>query len=329
MAYRVQSEQRFAGGGEHTVYRLMDTAGSFAEVWPSMGGNCLRWTVASRKGPMELLYAAPDWEMNPIPTRSGTPVLFPFPNRNRNGRFVWQGRQFQLPINCPQQLHAIHGFACRSPWSVANFDTNANSANLLMVFEPKLNAPHVAALWPGEYRLRLNIEFKPTKLSFIAVVQNMGEEPLPWGLGYHPYFKLTDSGEEVQLAADSYWELDQYLPTGNILAVDANRDLRQPRRITELNCDDLYTNLPIEGADWLVTAGSIYYSNSRRLNLHTSPQFKELVVFNPPHRQAICLEPYTCPTDAMNLTVSGHGMQVLQPGESKHVTFEMQFVETE
>jgi aldose 1-epimerase len=52
------------------------------------------------------------------------------------------------------------------------------------------------------------------------------------------------------------------------------------------------------------------------LQLLTSPAFRELLVFTPPHRQAVCLEPYTCVTDAINLQARGidAGLLVLPPG---------------
>jgi aldose 1-epimerase len=42
------------------------------------------------------------------------------------------------------------------------------------------------------------------------------------------------------------------------------------------------------------------------------------VAFTPPHRLAVCLEPYTCTTDAINLEQQGvnAGWRVLKPGTS-------------
>src|SRR5438034_969248 len=73
-----------------------------------------------RAGPaLDLLYADPDLFHNGRPTRSGIPILFPFPNRIRDGRYSWDGKSYQLPLNDPTRLNAIHGFACRHPWRVA------------------------------------------------------------------------------------------------------------------------------------------------------------------------------------------------------------------
>jgi aldose 1-epimerase len=45
--------------------------------------------------------------------------------------------------------------------------------------------------------------------------------------------------------------------------------------------------------------------------------FTQCVVYTPPHRQAICLEPYTCIPDAFRLKAAGHetGLHVLRPSE--------------
>jgi aldose 1-epimerase len=46
--------------------------------------------------------------------------------------------------------------------------------------------------------------------------------------------------------------------------------------------------------------------------------FTQCVVYTPGHREAICMEPYTCVPDAIRLAADGHhtGLQLLQPGES-------------
>jgi galactose mutarotase-like enzyme len=35
-----------------------------------------------------------------------------------DGRFTWDGQEYQLPLNDPAKKNAIHGFACRHPWRV-------------------------------------------------------------------------------------------------------------------------------------------------------------------------------------------------------------------
>src|SRR5262245_38872016 len=120
MTFQVRTERRSAAGElDGTVYVLENPyGGDRAEVWPALGCNCFRWQVILQGRPLELLYAAPDLFEDPRPTRTGIPTLFPFPNRIRNGRFTWDGQEYELPTNDPSKKNAIHGFACRNPWRV-------------------------------------------------------------------------------------------------------------------------------------------------------------------------------------------------------------------
>jgi aldose 1-epimerase len=51
--------------------------------------------------------------------------------------------------------------------------------------------------------------------------------------------------------------------------------------------------------------------------------FREIVAYTPPHGRSVCLEPYTCVTDAVNLAPRGidTGWRVLAPGEEVHLWF--------
>ena len=52
--------------------------------------------------------------------------------------------------------------------------------------------------------------------------------------------------------------------------------------------------------------------------MEADAQFREWVVYTPPGRDTICFEPYTCPTDAVNLEARGvpAGVIVLAPQET-------------
>ena len=52
--------------------------------------------------------------------------------------------------------------------------------------------------------------------------------------------------------------------------------------------------------------------------MESDARFRELVVYTPPGRDTICFEPYTCPTDAINLEARGipAGVVVLAPQET-------------
>ncbi len=80
--------------------------------------------------------------------------------------------------------------------------------------------------------------------------------------------------------------------------------------------DDVFTDLTAR--DGRVICRLLDPVNERRLSLVFDEAFRHCVVFNPPHRESICFEPYTCVPDGISLAQQGHdtGLRVLQPGES-------------
>lgn len=74
---------------------------------PSLGNNLYRiWDKAAEREvlrvPVELQALVDN------PGHYGTPLMMP-PNRIRNGRFTFEGREYQFAINTPNG-HNIHGF---------------------------------------------------------------------------------------------------------------------------------------------------------------------------------------------------------------------------
>jgi aldose 1-epimerase len=324
MAFTARTRTQEGLEGENAVvYVLEDGAGGKAEVWPALGFNCFHWSAVRGGTTLDLLYADPALFANGRPTRSGIPVLFPFPNRIRDGRFTWEGQTYQLPLNDPASKNAIHGFACRRRWRVLDSDGDASSAWVTAAFRGLQDAPDCRDLWPADYEIRLTIRLGPGSLRLEAEVTNPDRVPLPFGLGYHPYFRLPfvpgERAEEclVEVPAREYWVLEESLPTGACEPVDAARDLNRPRRYGELKLDDVLTGLPTGPATaGLCERALIQGAPGATLRLLASADFREAVVFTPPHREAFAAEPYTCTTDAINLQQRGvdAGLRVLAPG---------------
>jgi aldose 1-epimerase len=263
MSFAVQSQTHpDISGLDPTIYVLEgqpedDEGGVRAEVWPALGFNCYRWQVQRDGQSLELLYQAPDLFQNGRPTRSGIPVLFPFPNRNRDGRFTWHRREYQLPCDDPSGKNAIHGFACRHPWRVAEVGADETCSWITGVFRCSRDAPDSRDLWPADHEIRLTYRLGRRQLRLEAEVYNPEDRSqLPFGLGYHPYFRMpftpTGAADDCLLTvpARSYWKLEESLPTGERLPVDASCDLNKPRRFGDLSVDTVLTDLPPKTVGW-------------------------------------------------------------------------------
>ena len=298
------------------VYTLAsDTAR--IEVWPTAGFNCLRWQVRTGDGWGDLLYAAPDWETNPVPTRSGHPILFPFPNRLKFGRFEFAGKTYQLPLTESTKTHAIHGFTPRTPWRAAGTTAEGDSASITGELQLSKDLP--GAVWPADFVLRVTYTVAATRLSVWAEVTNPDDKPLPFGLGYHGYFRLPSAPDApvdefiLEAATGSLWVAENSLATGAEVPTPADVDFRAQRPLGATALDHLYRRVS-PSAPALIR----HVREPGSLVIDATPAFRELLLFTPPHRRALAVEPYTCTSDAANLTARGidAGWQVLAPGES-------------
>src|SRR5437660_1775094 len=127
-------QQRNTLGLDERVAVLHD-ASNRLEVWPALGFNAYRWQVDGQ----ELLYRSPQFFAENRPTRSGFPILYPFPNRIRDGIFTWDGKTYHLPITDPAKKNAIHGFVFRRAWRVIDQGSDAVSAWITAEFQGSID----------------------------------------------------------------------------------------------------------------------------------------------------------------------------------------------
>lgn len=315
-----QESRWLPDGTELVLHHLADQrAGSKAEVGVSLGGNCLSWQVPHQGRMLELLWSDPA-TMATHPARHGMPILFPFPNRIRDGRFSWQGRHYQLLCNDPRGANAIHGFVLNQPWRVAAVSEGTETGSFVTLTCDSGSLPaEVQSLWPGGFDLETTWLLHGHTLELQIDVRNCSDEDLPFGFGVHPYFRMPANGAGLRRESAgkvSQWELSECLPSGKRAAVSAR-------------CHQLLTGQPFR-EDAFDDAFHIEEKTNQGAWLLRSPKgwairatqgpgcdaFRDQVIFTPPHREAVCLEPYTCITDAINLQQQGvdAGLIVLPPG---------------
>jgi aldose 1-epimerase len=316
MAFEVRLSRKQAGDRVGDVYELTDDAETVrAEVWPQWGFNCLRWQLRQEDGRWaDLLYAAPDWEANPVPTRSGHPILFPFPGRLRGGKLAADGKEYQLPLNDSTKQHAIHGFTPRNRWRATDWNGDEEYAFVTGRFNLAKDLPDALTQWPADFNLNVTYRLYRDKLRVDATVENLGPAALPFGLGYHPYFRLPGvhdpdiGGHVLQANVDEVWEAEESLPTGWRKNVPATLDFRHPTPIGTTQLDHVFTGVKGESTRLgaLVELAVLSHPTAMgRVRFLADASFRELVLFTPPHRQAIAVEPYTCSADAANLAARG------------------------
>jgi aldose 1-epimerase len=274
-------------------------------------------TVTREDRPIQVLWSAPDFAAGTArPSGSGIPILFPFPGRIQGTVLRWEGRDYPLKEG-DNRGNAIHGFVLNRPWRVVE------QAPHRVVGEFQAGRDDVSLLqaWPADFCIRVSYELRCEKLTAVIDVRNPDSRPLPCGLGTHPYFRVPLGGPHgddciVKLPVSAQWELRDMIATGIRSELPNSREFQQGRPFRELTLDNVFCGLRNDGG-WIRSQVS---DPASRLLVEQSfdSTFRECVVYTPPHREAICIEPYTCVPGCFDLAARGidSGVKVLAPGES-------------
>lgn len=311
------------------VCALQEGQKAVAEIVPALGNNCYAFRVAdaglgSERGNwLDLIDAPPDLRtLQEHPDGYGIPILFPFPNRVRGGAWCFEGATYQFD-KPPDSPTSIHGLLLNRPYQVESHAADANGATLVCALDSREFAD-IGRQYPFPFTIRITYTLKNAALSMGVSIQNAGDRNMPMGFGIHPYFRVGLSPDAnaaaatIKVPAASYWELDEdSLPTGRRLAAIGDLDLRDGKPFTGLTLDHVYTDVQME-ADGVSRCGIENRNTGHGLVMESDAPFRELVVYTPPARDVICFEPYTCPTDAINLEAKGipAGVIVLAPDET-------------
>lgn len=294
--------------------------GSTALISSEVGFNCFSFQANVDDRMVDVIDAADGFEDgNKPPSHSGIPLLFPFPNRIRSGRYSWDGVDYHLPeslVGYEGAGNAIHGFCLDRPWRVKE----QTESSVTGVFQFSVDCPDRQSLWPADAEIEVKYSLNDGVLRSDITVRNPDTKPLPWGFGTHAYFKLplhpdsTPDGCTVYAPVSKQWQLQDCLPTGQL--IEPKDPLKTSPRFGDLQLDDVYTN--VEPVDGIVTCRIVDEECGIQLVQRCDHSFREIVAFTPPWTTAVCLEPYTCTTDAINLQQQGvdAGLKVLGPGES-------------
>lgn len=303
------------------------STGATARIAPALGFNCFSFQPVVDGRPIEVLWADPQFVQGSTkPSKSGIPILFPFPGRLRGQRFEHEKRTFEFDF-LDDFGNAIHGLVLNRPWEISERGPQRTAG----WFQASQFDPPLLDVWPADFRLNVIYEIHGNCLSMEILIENPDERPLPWGLGAHPYFRLPLGGADadacrVTVPNRAYWELNGMMPTGSRLMADGRRDLSAGQQFGEARLDDVLSGLRFE--DGICTCSIHDPGSGRTLRIRFDDVFSQCVVFTPPHREAICIEPYTCvpALDAQPGSRNGESLRLLPSGDRVRAKIEFELI---
>jgi galactose mutarotase-like enzyme len=170
--------------------------------------------------------------------RLGAAFLAPYPNRIRgklsaDGKTLtteWEGHTVTLPANNIGRLpgaerHAMHGLILKAQTEEVSVENIPGGQKVSGV----IRAGDFGGRWPSKTDLVVTISLTAESVDATVEARNVGTEPEPMALAWHPYFNLP-SGDRtqalVQIPGATVAELDGYdnvFPTGKLVPVEGTK----------------------------------------------------------------------------------------------------------
>jgi len=306
------------------VVRLSDAA-QHAEVAvvPSIGNMAFEFKL-NGKNALWMPYATLA-EMKAKPEFGGIPFLAPWANRLSEDAFFANGKKYRLNrdlgnIRGDQNRNPIHGLLNYSPyWIVTAVAANATSASVTSRLE-FWKHPEMMAQFPFAHTIEMTYSLHQGVLEVRTTIENLSADPMPVGIGFHPYFQLHDAPRDqwkVHLAARDHLVLSKMvIPTGERKPVE----FADPLPLAGVALDDVFGGLVRDASD---RATFSVEGAHEKISVTYGPKYTVAVVYAPLGRQFICFEPMSAITDAFNLAQAGvyHELQSIAPGGTWRESF--------
>jgi aldose 1-epimerase len=306
--------------------QLADTARQTTfSIAPGIGNTAYEWLVGGRNF-LYFPYTSLA-EFAQRPRFCAIPFLAPWANRLDGDAFWANGKRYVLNpelgnIRRDGNQKPIHGLLSTSNlWKLVEAKADDRSAWATSRLE-FWRHPALMAQFPFPHTLTMTYHLRESAVEVETSIENHGADPMPVGIGFHPYFRLHEAPRDqwhVHLAARDHLVLNQQLiPTGERKPVE----FADPHSLSTGQLDDVFANLirdPDGRARFHVEGGR------ERITVAYGPKYTVAVVYAPKGQDFICFEPMSAITNAFNLAHEGKysELQSIAPGGSWRESFWM------
>lgn len=267
-----------------------------AALAPWLGGSIARLDYVTETGTTPVLRGPEGMPGHVLET--GSFPLVPYSNRIRGGRFFFRGRDVKIAPNMNPDPSPLHGQGWLAAWETLS--ATDSTAELLFRHEP--------GEWPWRYEARQLFELSETALDIRLACRNLSDDPMPCGLGQHPYFHCTPE-TRLDTAVEGAWTIDEkVLPVERVPAA-GRYDLRD-RLVCGQDLDHGFDGWG--GQATIRTPGAPFAIEM------SSPDARCFQLYSPPSGGIFVAEPVTHTNAALNASEEDWprlGLRVLEPGE--------------
>jgi aldose 1-epimerase len=289
---------------DHPVIWLR-CAGQHLGLVPTLGGGVAAWQLDRGEERLDLFRP---WDGLSVDRYTlAAFAMAPWCNRISGGGFTHAGQFYPISHNRENEPYPIHGDGWLQPWAL----TQPRDDSLVMTLESyRFNGN------PHEYQATQTFTLKAWGMEQTVSLVHVGREPLPYGIGIHPWFVRT-ARARLRAVVQGVWKTAaDPLPIAHTEEFPPTWDLRESVAVNGTLIDNAYTG-------WSGAASIEWPEHRLKLDINVAELTQSHCHFyRPPQGATFCFEPVSHPINAFHLP-GQPGLKVLRHEEN--LTFKVQW----
>jgi aldose 1-epimerase len=283
----------------------LKTGNSIVTLAPDVGGGISELVLAGH----EILLRERGVDADDSDPRNlGEFPMGPWVNRIANGRFAWHEREICVADGPGHDPQGLHGIGWRRSWSIS--ESSETEATLGITWDGGTG-------WPFPFRFSRRFILEPHALKIEARLTNLGSQPMPSAIGFHPYFPTRGAVVRAQMSAG--WVTDRVGLPACLGLEDVAARMRPGLVIADEPLDNCFVGWDgVVVIDW----------PTHTLTMRTEPALRHLQVYSPADGDRFCVEPQSAMPDAFNRDHSTSGVCVLPPGDDLDASLHLSLTPT-
>ncbi|MCH5334651.1 MAG: aldose 1-epimerase [Alistipes sp.] len=302
---------------------------------PEVGANLVR--LANTRLGVEILRTPSADEIETFKSRPqifGLPLLFP-PNRIEDGRYTFNGREYQYPITIEKEHNYHHGIIKGLPFVVSKAYETDEEVVVETRYYSNVANDAIYRDFPHEFKCKIEYKLSYKGLKQEVVFSNRSRTPMPIGVGFHTPMLIPFAGGEgkdytMRVSVGEQCELsERNLPTGRRLPLDEKFSKLRNGGLQVTDCEAIeagFTNLPImvDGEPYCGAVVENLRTGVRTFYQTDDKTFYWTVWNNGGNQPYCCPEPQSWITNAPNAADPfAAGFRTIAPGDKWKMKFKL------
>ena len=255
---------------------ILNGHGFSAEVW-RRGAHMVRLIHIAADVETPLLYAPENIEAGDTPRWFGSWPMLPMCNRAFGAKLDSGFECYPLPANDPSGAN-IHGFSWQNDWDV------------VLQTPTRVVLQHIGrGLGPYDYTATCGVTLTAAGVSFDLRITHQGKDPLPYGMGFHPWFPADESTLVSFGARSEIYMAEGFRPVSSG-PVRPQHEFARGRAIRLIQ-DGKDQETAANYLDWDGTMQITWPNRRLAVVLQASPNLRSPVVWSPVGAEFVCFEP--------------------------------------